>query len=152
MRREILSGLQSHPKLRDYSFLKLLKQMMDLNPENRMCVSGFWQSTFYKAREDQAAKDVAKRVSRQREMRTALGRQQSEMFSRSMDHFPSLGSFSKPNPKTSSEPIQLAEMKRTKCAISFILGRSRTNFSVGMHKKAHSQSSYTDSQVSFACC
>ena len=151
MRREILSGLQSHPKLRDYSLVKLLKQMMDLNPESRMCVSGFWHSAFYKSREDQAAKDVAKRASRQREMRGALGRQQSAVFSRSMDHFPSLGSFTKPSTK-SSEPIQLAEMKHTKCAISFILGRSRTNFSVGMHTKAHSQSSCTDSQVSFVCC
>ena len=90
MRQEILFGLQKRPKFPEYSFYKLLKQMMEVDPANRLTITEVLKSEFFAAKEVKSSRDIPKplRHHTNREPKLLTSPQITNTFSTGVEKFP----------------------------------------------------------------
>lgn len=133
MKREILLGLQKRPKTNDYSFCKLLKQVMDPDPDARLNITQVMKSDYFVHKDVQ--NHVPKPPLRPREMKLLTCVRALETFSgKTLEHFPPLrgGQTQREN------RIGLGDSKRTGTFLSFLMSGNSGSTSTFVVTKRHS--------------
>lgn len=134
MKREILLGLQKRPRTSDYSFCKLLKQVMDPDPEARLNITQVMKSEYFVHKHDMKS-PLPKPSLRPREMKLLTCGRALETFSgNTLEHFPPLNAG-----QTQREGrIGLGDTKRTGTFLSFLMTGNSGSTSTFLVTKRHS--------------
>lgn len=125
---EVTGGLQRRPRFVELSFFRLLKQMIEVNPDSRLSITGVMQTEYFLSQQNKLRRVYPKRSNSRREPKITTSPYASVSCSTSLDHLP---------PHESR--VDLRELKGKRCALSLILGpaypatRSQKRWPVSSH-------------------